>query len=77
MIYRKEVLIDYTNWRGKRLTRLIRPNAIVFGNNEWHPEMQWLLEADDVEKGESRTFALTNIHSWRALHDEQENKDCK
>jgi predicted DNA-binding transcriptional regulator YafY len=58
------VIIEYTNWRGIRSKRHIRPLSIAFDNNEWHPSTQWLLEAVDVEKGETRTFALANIHSW-------------
>jgi predicted DNA-binding transcriptional regulator YafY len=63
---RVEVIIDYTNWRGERAERRIIPFAVVFENNEWHPNTQWLLEALDVEKREMRTFALSNIHAWRA-----------
>lgn len=61
---RKHVIIDYTNWRGERGLRRIVPLSMHFENNEWHPETQWLLEADDVEKGETRTFAVVNIHGW-------------
>ncbi len=60
----KEVVIDYTNWRGIRGLRRIRPHGLVYANNEWHPESQWLLEATDVEKGEDQTFALAQIHGW-------------
>jgi predicted DNA-binding transcriptional regulator YafY len=63
---RREVLIDYTNWRGERSMRRIVPMDIAFQNNEWHPETQWMLEAVDVEKGKMRCFALANIHSWKA-----------
>ncbi len=35
---RKEVIIDYTNWRGERSVRRIFPLGISFENNEWHPE---------------------------------------
>jgi predicted DNA-binding transcriptional regulator YafY len=62
---RREVLIDYTNWRGERRERRIRPLGLFFENNEWHPDTQWLLEAVDVESGELRTFALASIHSWK------------
>ena len=58
------VEIDYTNWRGERSKRRIVPMSIAWENNEWHQETQWLLEALDVDKRESRTFALANIHSW-------------
>lgn len=61
----EEVIIDYTNWRGEREFRRIRPLCIVFENNEWHPDTQWLLKAIDVERDVERTFALANIHSWR------------
>jgi len=61
---RREVMIDYTNWRGERGLRRIRPLRIDFENNEWHPETQWLLLAVDVDKGHERTFAMKNIHAW-------------
>lgn len=57
------VEIDYTNWRGERSKRRIVPFRVVWENNEWHPETQWLLEALDVDKQEHRTFALANVHS--------------
>lgn len=61
----QEVVIDYTNWEGKRSVRRIRPLQLSFENNEWHPETQWLLEAVDLDKGWTRSFALANIHSWK------------
>lgn len=64
----QEVMIDYTNWRGERTKRRIRPLTILFENNEWHPEAQWLLEAVDLDKLEQRTFAMANIHSWSPLN---------
>lgn len=64
---RKVVEIDYTNWRGVRDTYHIIPQAIVFENNEWHPETQWLLEAEDIHKREVRTYAMKNIHSWKEV----------
>jgi predicted DNA-binding transcriptional regulator YafY len=60
----KEVIIDYTNWRGERALRRILPLSLSFENNQWHPETQWILEAVDVEKNVIRGFALANIHSW-------------
>lgn len=58
------VRIDYTNWRGERASRVIVPDNIFFGSNEWHPELQWLLNAWDAEKDDNRTFAMANIHKW-------------
>jgi hypothetical protein len=62
----REIEIDYTNWRGERRWRRIRPTGrIDFENNEWHPETQWLLEAVDVEDDKTKTFALAGIHECR------------
>lgn len=62
----KRVIIDYTNWRGERIDRLIEPTGrVVFESNQWHPVKQWLIEAVDVEKGELRLFAMGSIHSWK------------
>lgn len=60
----EEVLIDYTNHRGERRQRQIRPKAMRFGSTAWHHQDQWLLDAHDLEKHEERTFALKDIHSW-------------
>jgi predicted DNA-binding transcriptional regulator YafY len=65
----KTVVIDYTNWRGDRREREIRPlsSGLQFTKNQWHPDPQWLLQAVDVESGSVRTFAMRNIHSWREV----------
>lgn len=61
---REEVLIDYTNWRGERSTRRIRPLSVAFENSQWHPSTQWILHAVDIERGATREFAMKDIHSW-------------
>jgi predicted DNA-binding transcriptional regulator YafY len=63
-----EVVIDYTNHRGERASRRIRPlqNGFFYGKTEWHPKRQWLLDAFDCEKNDTRTFAVVQIHSWRS-----------
>lgn len=58
------VEIDYTNWKGVRSRRRIIPIGLQYGSNEFHKESQWLLQAYDTLKGESRTFAMAGIHSW-------------
>lgn len=63
---RPPVAIDYTNWRGERATRLIRPLRIEYGSNEWHPEEQWFLVAIDLERNQQRYFAMSEIHNWDA-----------
>ncbi len=58
------VIIDYTNWKGEREERKIRPLEIYFGENKWHSPAQWILVAEDVEKKDCRFFAMKDIHSW-------------
>ena len=61
------VFLDYTNWKGERRTRRVTPITVDFTSTEWHPEPQWLLTALDLDKGgEVRTFAMKDIHSWKA-----------
>lgn len=61
-----EIDIDYTNHRGERSLRRIRPQSIEWGSTEWHPEKQWLLHAYDLDKAVWRTFALRDVHRWDA-----------
>lgn len=60
------VIIDYTNWRGERSERRVRPLRLHFEANKYHPGIQWLLEAIDLEKNAVRMFAMASVHSWRA-----------
>lgn len=58
------VEIEYVNWKGVRSSRQIHPQQMFYGVTEYHPEMQWLLDAFDFTKWERRTFAMKDIHSW-------------
>lgn len=66
----KYVIIDYINHRGERSNRKILPMNFGYGSTEWHTENQWLLEALDIDKGEIRTFAVKDIHSWKPYSEE-------
>ncbi len=61
------VVAEYTNWRGVRRTRYLRPLRVPleFISTQYHPEPQWIMQAIDVELGEVRDFALAGFHSWR------------
>lgn len=63
------VQIDYTNWRGERAVRVIKPLTMMFTSNEWHPEPQWMVYALDIEKDAARWFPMQNIHSWKEFKD--------
>jgi len=58
------VQIDYTNWRGERRKRLIRPESITFKATDYHPTPQWILRAQDGDGGITKDFAMSEIHSW-------------
>ena len=60
----QEVRVVYTNWKGVTAIRNIIPVRIYFGNNEWHSESQWLLEALDLDRKAIRTFAMKDIRAW-------------
>lgn len=51
----------YTNYRGEHSIRRAWPIRLEWGSNEWHPEPQWLLLANDIDKGEPRYFALRDM----------------
>lgn len=53
--------IIYTNWKGERAPRRIRPVKMFFGATEWHPVEQWLMEAVDLDKGVTRVFAMKDM----------------
>lgn len=61
------VVVDYTNHRGERDKRTVRPQNLWFGSTEWHEEPQWLLDCWDVGKGARRTLAMKDIHSWEQV----------
>ncbi len=64
----RQVIIDYTNHKGVRRERCIQPVRVLFATHApYHPELQWLLNAYDVDKRDWRTFAISNIHSWKPL----------
>lgn len=63
------VEIDYTNHRGERATRVVRPLAFFFKESEYHPGAgaQHLMYAWDTAKQAGRTFVMKDIHSWKKV----------
>jgi predicted DNA-binding transcriptional regulator YafY len=60
-----DVVIDYTNWRGERRERTIRPKALTWGWSKYHTSNQWLLLAFDFDSRKDKEFAMLNIHNWK------------
>ena len=61
------VRILYTNHQGDVAWRRIIPREIVFEANQWHPQMQWILTALDLDRKAERSFALQGIKEWHPL----------
>ena len=57
----KSIKVKYKNWKGEVGIRNIIPQNIYYGNTEFHPEDQWLLDVFDVDKDALRTYALMDI----------------
>ena len=65
-----QVWVLYTNHRCEQRWRLIRPDGVVFfGATAWHPVPQWLLKVFDLEKMQTREYAMTGISEWRPAAD--------
>lgn len=57
---------DYVNYKGEQETRHARPIKIWFGSTAYHPDAQWLMEAFDIDRCQTRDFAVSNIlGGWR------------
>lgn len=56
--------ILYTNYRGETSQRQIVPAALWWGATSWHPEPQWVIDAYDLDKGATRSFAVRDIRQW-------------
>ncbi len=70
-----EVEIEYTNYKGRRSLRRIKPERIVFQQgNPYHPEPQWLLFATDLEDGQLKAWAMNNIHRWTTVGDRESRR---
>lgn len=61
----RQLSFIYKNWRGESSQRNVMPLTIWFGVTEWHPRPQWFLRATDLDKNESRDFAMQDIEFIR------------
>lgn len=55
------VRILYTNHRGETALRRIIPERMWWGATDWHGEGQWLLDAFDLGRMATRSFALRDM----------------
>jgi len=55
------IKVKYKNYKNEISIRTIIPLRVHYGNTQFHPENQWLLEVWDVDKDASRTYAMQDI----------------
>jgi|LakMenEpi03Aug12_release.lakeMendotaPanAssembly.Ray.scaffolds.fasta_scaffold55650_2 hypothetical protein len=55
----------YKNYRGEVSECRVLTEQLYFGSNEYHPEPQWLLEAYNIDREVTRTYALKDISNIR------------
>jgi predicted DNA-binding transcriptional regulator YafY len=60
----RNIWIDYTNHRGERRWRYVKPARLMFAATKYHPYAQWLLVAFDIERSLERWFAMKDVHQW-------------
>lgn len=57
-----DIEFDYVNWRGERgVRRASGPYSIRYGTSQYHTEPQFLLSAVDLERGQTREYALRDM----------------
>ena len=62
------VRFRYRNHKGIEEIRTVRPIRIWFGSSAWHPDSQWLLEGFDLERMQTRDYAMSGIlGDWKVL----------
>lgn len=63
MDLKRQLKIDYTNYKGLRSTRTILPLNLWYGRSEYHHEEGWFIRAIDLGRDALRDFYLPDIHS--------------
>jgi predicted DNA-binding transcriptional regulator YafY len=59
------VRFHYRNHKGREAIRTVRPIRIWYGSTGFHQDAQWLLECFDIDKQETRDYAMSGIlSSW-------------
>lgn len=61
--FNKVVRFDYVNWRGEKSKRVLIPKKLLFTSNKYHPEEQWMIEGQDLQKDALRTYTLKDIRN--------------
>lgn len=58
---------DYVNYKGEAGHRRVQFEQVRFGSSPWHQEPQWLMQAFDLDKNETREFALRDMKNIQEI----------
>ncbi|MGD6876878.1 hypothetical protein [Bacillus infantis] len=61
----QHLIFDYVNWKGIKGRRRVIAESITFKSTDFHKEEQWIMMALDMDKQETREFAMkdmSNVH---------------
>lgn len=61
---------DYVNWKGVNGHRKVMACKVYYGSTEYHPEEQWLLDGLDLDKMQSRIFAMKDMSNVRLVRED-------
>lgn len=62
-----QIEFDYTNWKGKTSKRKAIVQRFAFGKTEWHQEEQFLMMGFDLDKKETRYFAMDDMRNIQKI----------
>ena len=62
----------YINWKGDFSIRVAKVKSIFFGTTKYHPDYQCFIRAFDLNKMETRDFAVKDISSIEAIDVDKE-----
>jgi predicted DNA-binding transcriptional regulator YafY len=63
----KWVTFLYKNYKGETAVRRVYPLELWWGKTDWHPAEQWFLKAFDIDKEDTRDFAISDISGWTPI----------
>jgi hypothetical protein len=66
------IMFDYVNHRGVQQKRKVEVIEVNYGENEYHPSLDWVLEAKDLVKNEVRYFAMIHMQNVKEVKEPHE-----
>jgi predicted DNA-binding transcriptional regulator YafY len=65
------VVFDYKNWKGEQSTRRVLVSGFYWGSTTYHPTDQLILRGFDLDKSQTRDFAVADIINLVVMSEEE------